>query len=63
MFLIIEKRDSFMDSGIDPRNMKAPEDPREMGVVMRNGRIMKVDRPRRNGDSYFWQTSSERAVD
>ena len=48
---------------IDPKNMKAPEDPRQMGVVMRNGRIMKVDRPRRNGDAYFWQTSSERAVD
>jgi hypothetical protein len=51
-----------VDAFIDPKNMKTPEDPREMGVIMRNGRIMKLERPRRNGDPAFWETSSQRAV-
>ena len=48
---------------VDPKNMTTPENPREMGFIMRNGRLTRMDRPRRNGDPAFWKTSSETAYD
>ena len=46
---------------IDPANLTVAENPADMGVIMKNGRLTRVSRARRNGDSYFWETSSERA--
>ena len=48
---------------INPGDMQAHVRPRPMGVVMKNGRMMRLNRPRNMGEPAFWQTSSERAVD
>ena len=42
---------------IDPDNMRMPEDPSQMGVTIRRGVIVRVERPRRTGGS-MWETSS-----
>ena len=46
---------------IDSQNLKVPE-VKEMGFIMKNGRLTRMDRPRRNGPDYFWQTASERVM-
>lgn len=51
-----------MGGFINPAEMKAAERPREMGVIMKNGRMMRLNRPRATGEPAFWETSSERAV-
>jgi len=45
---------------IDEDNMRMPEDPAQMGVTLRAGAVVRVDRPRRDGGT-MWQTSSEAA--
>lgn len=52
-----------MGGFIDVNNLTAPENPRAMGVAMRDGRSEMLQRPRRNGPAFLWQTSSERAVE
>ena len=47
---------------IDPKNMQAMVNPADMGKVMKNGRLERVNRARNVGDTYLWMTSSERAV-
>ena len=47
---------------IDPNNLTVPENPSDMGFIMKNGRLTRMERPRRNGDPAFWQTSSERVL-
>lgn len=41
---------------------RIPENPLEMGVMMRNGKLVRVNRDRRIGGSE-WRTSAERAND
>lgn len=48
---------------IDPDNMSWPENPREMGVKLHYGRVTRLDRPRKEGDPFMWQTSSQRAFE
>lgn len=50
-----------MGGFINTNALTVPE-PADMGFVMRNGRLTRIDRPRINGPAHFWQTSSERAV-
>ena len=40
---------------------QVPEDPALMGVVLRNGKVCRIDRPRKSGGS-MWQTSSDAAT-
>ena len=47
---------------INPGEMQAAERPREMGVIMKNGRLQRLNRPRAAGEPAFWETSTERAV-
>ena len=47
---------------IDPENMRMPSDPGKMGVTLRRGQIVRVDRPRREGDPLVWQTSTMASV-
>jgi hypothetical protein len=47
---------------INPDAMQAAERPREMGVIMKNGRMQRLNRPRATGEPAFWETSTERAV-
>ena len=42
--------------------MRMPDDPGKMGVTLRRGQVMRVDRPRREGDPLMWQTSSMASV-
>ena len=45
---------------VDMDNLKVGN-PKDMGFVMKNGRLTRMDRERRDGDPSFWLTSSERA--
>ena len=49
-----------MGGFIDKDNLTVGN-PRDMGFIMKNGRLMRMDRERRDGDPSFWMTSSERA--
>ena len=52
-----------MGAYINPNNMTVPEDPNDMGMVMRNGRRERVSGPRRTGDPLVWATTQMRASD
>lgn len=45
---------------IDETNMSWPEDPTSMGVRMKEARVQRLDRPRRDGDPLQFQTSYQR---
>lgn len=47
---------------IDPDNMRMPSDPGKMGVTLRGGQVIRVDRPRREGEPLIWQTSTMASV-
>ena len=47
---------------INPDAMQAAERPREMGVIMKNGRMQRLNRPRATGEPAFWEPRTERAV-
>lgn len=45
---------------IDPNNLTVPENPADMGFIMKNGRLTRMDRPRINGPPEM-RTSTEHA--
>jgi len=47
---------------VNPTKLTVPEDPSKMGMVMRHGRLVRLNRPRKEG-GVEWKTSSERAYD
>jgi len=47
---------SGMGAYIDPKSNRVPP-VAEMGIIMRNGRRERIDRPRRDGDPLLWETS------
>jgi hypothetical protein len=50
-----------MGGFINPNAMRMPTDPvKEMGVMMHNGRLVRMNRPRSAGGT-MWKTASERA--
>ena len=52
-----------MGGFINPTSLSMPADPiKDMGVMMCNGRLIRMNRPRSAGGT-VWKTSSERAND
>ena len=50
-----------MGAYIDQTKLTLPEDPSEMGMVMRNGRRERINRPRATGDALVFETTQQRA--
>lgn len=50
-----------MGAYIDPTKMTVPENPSDMGMVMRNGKRERVNRPRNDGERLVWQTTQQRS--
>ena len=44
---------------VDPTKMVVPENPSEMGMVMRNGRRERINRPRATGDQLHFSTAQQ----
>ena len=51
---------SGMGAYINPKTNPIPENPRDMGMAMRNGRRELVPRERKTGESLMWETASMR---
>jgi len=49
---------SGMGAYIDPTSTRVPP-VAEMGIIMRNGRRERIDRPRSDGDPLMWETSGQ----